>query len=103
MSFVMAMCTMRSTILPYTTLFRSYVLNDAEIAYAIVEDQEQVDKILEAAPQVPSLKHIYYDDPRGLRNYEGVTRSEEHTSELQSLTKLVCGLLLEKKKAKRLL
>jgi long-chain acyl-CoA synthetase len=51
----------------------AYVLNDAEIVYAIVEDQEQVDKILEAAPQVPSLKHIYYDDPRGLRNYEGVT------------------------------
>jgi long-chain acyl-CoA synthetase len=51
----------------------AYVLNDAEIVYAIVEDQEQVDKMLEAAPQVPSLKHIYYDDPRGLRNYEGVT------------------------------
>ena len=51
----------------------AYVLNDAEIVYAIVEDQEQVDKILETAPQVPSLKHIYYDDPRGLRNYEGVT------------------------------
>ena len=53
-----------------------YVLNDAEIAYAIVEDQEQVDKMLEAAPQVPTLKHIYYDDPRGLRNYEGVTSFE---------------------------
>jgi len=51
----------------------AYVLNDAEIVYAIVEDQEQVDKMLEAAPQVPSLKHIYYDDPRGLRNYESVT------------------------------
>ena len=50
-----------------------YVLNDAEIAYAVVEDQEQVDKMLEAQPQVPSLAHIYYDDPRGLRNYEGVT------------------------------
>ena len=50
-----------------------YVLNDAEIAYAIVEDQEQVDKMLEAMPQVPSLKHVYYDDPRGLRKYEGVT------------------------------
>ncbi len=49
-----------------------YVLNDAEIAYAIVEDQEQVDKMLEAAPQVQTLAHIYYDDPRGLRNYEGV-------------------------------
>jgi long-chain acyl-CoA synthetase len=50
-----------------------YVLNDAEIAYAVVEDQEQVDKMLEAVPQVPTLKHIYYDDPRGLRNYENVT------------------------------
>ena len=36
-----------------------YVLNDAEIAYAIVEDQEQVDKLLEAQPQVPTLAHIY--------------------------------------------
>jgi len=50
-----------------------YVLNDAEIAYAIVEDQEQVDKVLEAKPQVASLAHLYYDDPRGLRAYEGVT------------------------------
>jgi long-chain acyl-CoA synthetase len=53
-----------------------FVLNDAEIAYAIVEDQEQVDKMLEAAPKVPTLAHIYYDDPRGLRNYEGVTSFE---------------------------
>ena len=53
-----------------------YVLNDAEIAYAVVEDQEQVDKMLEAKPQVPTLEHIYYDDPRGLRNYEGVTSFE---------------------------
>jgi long-chain acyl-CoA synthetase len=53
-----------------------YVLNDAEIAYAVVEDQEQVDKVLEAMPRVPSLKHIYYDDPRGLRNYEGVMSIE---------------------------
>jgi long-chain acyl-CoA synthetase len=49
-----------------------YVLNDAEIAFAIVEDQEQVDKVLEARPQVPTLTHIVYDNPRGLRNYEGV-------------------------------
>jgi long-chain acyl-CoA synthetase len=49
-----------------------YVLNDAEIAYAMVEDQEQVDKMREAAPHVPTLRHIYYDDPRGLRDYEGV-------------------------------
>ena len=53
-----------------------YVLNNAEIAYAVVEDQEQVDKVVEATSQVPTLKHIYYDDPRGLRNYQGVTSFE---------------------------
>jgi len=53
-----------------------YVLNNAEIAYAVVEDQEQVDKVAEATSQVPTLKHIYYDDPRGLRNYKGVTSFE---------------------------
>jgi long-chain acyl-CoA synthetase len=46
-----------------------YVLDNAEIEYAIVEDQEQVDKLLELLAQYPNLKHIYYDDPRGLRNY----------------------------------
>ena len=51
----------------------AYVLNDAEIVYALAEDQEQVDKLLEARPDVPTLRHIYYDDPRGLRNYTGVT------------------------------
>ena len=56
-----------------------FVLNDAEISYAIVEDQEQVDKMLEAKPHVPSLAHVYYDDPRGLRNYEGVTSFDEIT------------------------
>lgn len=46
-----------------------YVLDNAEIEFAIVEDQEQVDKLLELMPQCPRLKHIVYDDPRGLRNY----------------------------------
>lgn len=46
-----------------------YVLQDAEIAVAIVEDQEQVDKMLEARESCPVLHHIVYDDPRGLRNY----------------------------------
>jgi len=41
-----------------------YVLNDAEIDYALVEDQEQVDKLLEAAPQVPTLAE------QGLTDYE---------------------------------
>jgi long-chain acyl-CoA synthetase len=51
----------------------AYVLNDAEIVYAVAEDQEQVDKVLEVRPSVPTLAHIYYDEPRGLRNYEGIT------------------------------
>jgi len=50
-----------------------YVLVDAEIAHAVTEDQEQVDKMREAQPEAPSLTHIYYEDPRGLRNYEAVT------------------------------
>jgi len=54
-----------------------YVFHNAEIGYAIVEDQEQVDKMLEVREQHPLLKHIYYDDPRGLRHYtqEGLLRS----------------------------
>src|SRR6185295_11037733 len=56
-----------------------YVLNDAEIVFAIAEDQEQVDKLVEAMPQVPSLAHLYYDDERGLRNYEGVVSYDELT------------------------
>jgi long-chain acyl-CoA synthetase len=55
----------------------AYVLNDAEVAYAIVEDQEQVDKLIEAKPSVPTLAHVVYDDPRGLRDYEGVTSYED--------------------------
>src|SRR5436305_13684042 len=47
-----------------------YVFRDAEIAFAVVEDQEQADKLFEILPQCPHLKRIWYDDPRGLRKYE---------------------------------
>src|SRR5580765_4097458 len=46
-----------------------YVFQNAEIEFAVVEDQEQADKLLEILPQCPKLKHIWYDDPRGLRHY----------------------------------
>jgi long-chain acyl-CoA synthetase len=46
-----------------------YVFKDAEIRFAVVEDQEQVDKLLEIQAQCPMLAHVVYDDPRGLRNY----------------------------------
>jgi long-chain acyl-CoA synthetase len=47
-----------------------YVFNDAEIEFAIVEDQEQVDKLLEIMPRCNKLKHIVYDDTRGMRHYD---------------------------------
>ena len=47
----------------------TFVLENAEIRFAIVEDQEQVDKLLEIKSQCPQLQHILYDDPRGLRHY----------------------------------
>ncbi len=46
-----------------------FPINNAEVRFCVVEDQEQVDKMLEAREQCPQLAHIVYDDPRGLRNY----------------------------------
>ena len=46
-----------------------FPLNNAEVRFALVEDQEQVDKLLEIREQCPALERIYYDDPRGLRSY----------------------------------
>lgn len=47
----------------------AYVLQDAQIQYAIVEDQEQVDKLLELKALYPHVAHIAYDDERGMRHY----------------------------------
>jgi long-chain acyl-CoA synthetase len=47
-----------------------FPINNAEIAMAVVEDQEQVDKMLELRAACPQLAQIWYDDPRGLRNYD---------------------------------
>ncbi|MCB1769951.1 MAG: AMP-binding protein, partial [Candidatus Competibacteraceae bacterium] len=46
-----------------------FVLEDATIRFAAVEDQEQVDKLLEVLHLAPKLEHIIYDDPRGMRHY----------------------------------
>lgn len=53
-----------------------HVLQDAEIVFAVVEDQEQVDKLLEIQDQLPLLKTIIYEDPKGLNDY---TQSELHS------------------------
>jgi long-chain acyl-CoA synthetase len=49
-----------------------FPINNADVRFAFAEDQEQVDKLLEIREQCPQLKHIYFDDPRGLRKYEEV-------------------------------
>ena len=47
-----------------------FPINNAEVRFAIVEDQEQVDKMLEIREQCPQLEHLFFDDPRGLRHYD---------------------------------
>ena len=47
----------------------AYIIDHAEARFAIVEDQEQVDKLLHLRAQCPKLEFIVYDDPRGLRGY----------------------------------
>src|SRR5256885_12970484 len=79
----------RSTLFPYTTLFRS--LSPATMARAtgMIEARELVDRWAAGFPKgaSPAVGSIL-----------DVLRSEEHTSELQSPCNLVCRLLLEKKK-----
>src|SRR4051794_20442357 len=48
----------------------AYVLEHAEVEVAIAENQEQVDKVLSIAERVPTLRHMVYDEPRGLRDYD---------------------------------
>ena len=47
-----------------------FPITNADVRLAVVEDQEQVDKLLEIRSQCPLLECIVFDDPRGLRNYE---------------------------------
>src|SRR2546430_9228856 len=85
----------RSTLFPYTTLFRSFL-----------------DGGLRGVAAVDGVPHHGADDPESLHAAPNLcwtntaaapyTRSEEHTSELQSQSNLVCRLLLEKKKNNRL-
>src|SRR5437016_10292185 len=70
----------RSTLFPYTTLFRSSQAINSYLSYVF-------------SPKYAMTALVAYDFGTGSQ-----FRSEEHTSELQSLTNLVCRLLLEKKK-----
>ncbi len=46
-----------------------FPINNADVRFAVVEDQEQVDKMLEIREKCPQIARIWYDDPRGLRSY----------------------------------
>ena len=46
-----------------------FILEHAEVRFAVVEDQEQVDKLLQVRPRLPGLERIVYRDPRGMRHY----------------------------------
>jgi len=48
----------------------AYILDHAEVTVAVVEDQEQVDKLLAISDRLGRLSHVIYDEPRGLRDYD---------------------------------
>ena len=55
----------------------AYVVDHAGARYAVGENQEQIDKLLEIQKSVPSLATLIYEDPRGLRHYEGLLSYDE--------------------------
>src|SRR2546422_8607982 len=102
--FLMIRRPPRSTLFPYTTLFRSHGQPAGGHRAARVRPEGPADRV-----QTGSLRHVRRDDgpvrAGGARTpvprQERAGRSEEHTSELQSRLHLVCRLLLEKKKNQR--
>src|SRR2546425_7102733 len=86
--FLMIRRPPRSTLFPYTTLFRSV---PSRVPVAAVGP----------APALRRLRQGRTGLPRPARMMKTRERSEEHTSELQSLAYLVCRLLLEKKKKEK--
>src|SRR3712207_6955007 len=82
----------RSTLFPYTTLFRSHEPARRVANHLLLVREERVD-----SQEVVGLRHRRDVTPRRRGGSRGA-RSEEHTSELQSRQYLVCRLLLEKKK-----
>src|SRR5688572_31859149 len=91
----------RSTLFPYTTLFRSTNAPEA-LKMTPGEWVEVVDRAIRLVGEDHIALGSDFDGgptlPRGMKD---VRRSEEHTSELQSQSNLVCRLLLEKKKKKK--
>src|SRR5256885_8216164 len=93
----------RSTLFPYTTLFRSAVV----IPSVADRMPERITRLVfvDSGPLPDGMSHTQFTSPEDqARDAELVrTRSEEHTSEFQSPCNLVCRLLLEKKKKRIIL
>src|SRR5690348_17622046 len=96
----------RSTLFPYTTLFRSIKTDGrhavVEFGVSLIDDLARRDFTINAIAYHPG-RHEWRDPFHGADDLDAKlirSRSEEHTSELQSPVHLVCRLLLEKKKNK---
>src|SRR3712207_7249744 len=86
----------RSTLFPYTTLFRSNVRQTRSVERASCRWNFTAKPRSSLAPSA----RVGLPPPFEKRAVTAISRSEEHTSELQSRQYLVCRLLLEKKKKK---
>src|SRR5438094_6857776 len=91
----------RSTLFPYTTLFRSQ-RNDMRVLQRGGEADLALEPLGAHAGRQLGWQHLHHHLPAAGVSAERFERSEEHTSELQSPYDLVCRLLLEKKKKKTL-
>src|SRR3712207_7064901 len=90
----------RSTLFPYTTLFRSQLETERERAEILSQtsgSQELEERISELEQQLEDAQRKREEDQQTHQLQVEEARSEEHTSELQSRQYLVCRLLLEKK------
>src|SRR5689334_24018337 len=87
----------RSTLFPYTTLFRSpaQLRQRVEVGLQVAPDRVEADRRAGRAQRRHLVAAVV------VRHRHALARSEEHTSELQSQFHLVCRLLLEKKKKKK--
>src|SRR5688572_31712141 len=91
----------RSTLFPYTTLFRSFSLINASKFFAGKNSDPNIDdKMKTGFANFLECLNLYLQQSDITSTDEDKVRSEEHTSELQSQSNLVCRLLLEKKKQK---
>src|SRR3712207_8675467 len=89
----------RSTLFPYTTLFRSYAdLRDFTVLSETADPQAVIAALDAWFDRIAGAVHAFGGEVLKFIGDGVLARSEEHTSELQSRQYLVCRLLLEKKK-----